>query len=53
LAGSLSGFPPPTLTPFYNIHSVNRILVTDVAIKAGKENLYTIYTLRSYKEEKI
>jgi len=27
--------------------------VTDVAIKTGIENLYIIYTLKLYKEEKI
>ena len=27
--------------------------VTDVAIKIGRENLYIIYTLELYKEEKI
>jgi hypothetical protein len=27
--------------------------VTDVAIKTGRENLYIIYTLKLYAEEKI
>jgi len=27
--------------------------VTDIAIKTGRENLYIIYTLKLYTEEKI
>ena len=46
-------FPNSSICQMYLRVIEDRENVTDVAIKTGRENLYIIYTLELYKEEKI
>ena len=46
-------FSPEESVPKGSISNNSLDFVTDVAIKTGRENLYIIYTLELYKEEKI